>query len=119
MPWRKWPTTLKITTEANVIAFRTGAPRRSTRALERIPMQKFGKHLKVVAGLMACLGALLATGSLCAQTNAPKAKFPPNRFLFVIDTSKGMAPRAEGTLKALEEMLLSELNGQMRSGDSM
>jgi hypothetical protein len=82
-------------------------------------MQKFDKHLKVATGSLACLGLFLSAGSLCAQTNASRPKFPSNRFLFVIDTSKGMDHRAQGSLKALEELLLSEVSGQMRPGDSM
>src|SRR5215469_871761 len=117
MPWRKWLTTLNITIEVNDIAFTTGAPKRSTRARGSTLMQKFDKHLKVTASYLACLGLLLSAGSLCAQTNAPRPKFPSNRFLFVIDTSKGMDHRAQGCLKALEELLLSEVSGQMRPGD--
>src|ERR1043165_1195230 len=53
-----------------------------------------------------------------AQTNdAPIAPHSPNRFLFVIATSRAMRPRARGVFEAVKQALDSNLNGQIHQGD--
>ena len=74
--------------------------------------------------LSACLRrliAIIAAGLFCltstnlvAQTNASA---PPNRFLFVVETSRAMRPRAAGVFNAMKHALDSSLNGQIRQGD--
>jgi hypothetical protein len=53
-----------------------------------------------------------------AQTNAVKGP-PPNRWLFVVETSKHMAPRAKATGQTVASLLWSGLNGQIRPGDTV
>ena len=56
--------------------------------------------------------------SVLAQTN--EAKLPPvNRWLFVVETSKRLQPRAEAVQQVAASMLWSGMNGQMRSGDTV
>ena len=50
---------------------------------------------------------------------AQAAPLQENRYLLMIDISKSMQDRAPGTLKAVEELLQSGMDGQIREGDSI
>lgn len=60
--------------------------------------------------------AMLQTG-VRAEDAAPKPP-PSNRYLFVVDTSRSMSGRAEAVQKAVAELLVSGMNGQLRPGDT-
>src|SRR5882724_3612268 len=65
------------------------------------------------------LGFLLAGSPLSAQTNAPKPTFPANRYLIIVETSHAMKSRADGVLKAMEDLIGSGIGGQLRRGDTI
>src|SRR5215207_9508121 len=55
-----------------------------------------------------------------AQTNAPKA--PPkrsNRYLIIVETSRSMEKRAEGTMKVVNDLLESGMGGKLQKGDTL
>src|SRR5437773_779757 len=54
-----------------------------------------------------------------AQTNGPAAPLSSNRFLLILDTSRDMQGRADGTLQAMQELLASGMGGQLRRGDTI
>src|ERR1051326_3780448 len=67
-----------------------------------------------VFALLLCLSSV----TLVAQTSdAPSAPHSPNRFLFIIETSRAMRPRAPGVFEAMKQALDSSLNGQIHQGD--
>lgn len=61
-----------------------------------------------------CWSALAAT--LCAQA-LPSG--PPDRFLFLVETSEPMHPRLTAALRAIETLLVSGMHGQMRPGETL
>jgi hypothetical protein len=63
------------------------------------------------------LSAALVSGPLPAQTNTAKAA-SPNRCLLIVDTSRPMQRRTEATLKAVQDLVMSGLNGQFKRGDT-
>jgi hypothetical protein len=68
----------------------------------------------------AIVAALLFSGSieLLAQTNVTIAPtHVSNRFLFIVETSRNMRPRAQGVFDAMKQALDSSLNGQIHQGD--
>ena len=71
----------------------------------------------MLAGLL--LVALLAPCPLRAQTNTARALPPSNRCLLIVETSRSMQRRAEAVLKAVQDLLTSGLNGQLRQGDTL
>ena len=84
-----------------------------------------GKSLKTAAKWR--LGAALLTaiaglvpGAL-AQSNAPakSSQLQSQRFLIVFETSRGMARRAENSIKTVSNLISSGLNGQMQTGDTL
>src|SRR6185295_9047206 len=70
---------------------------------------------------LLCLLAVVALSSspLFAQTNVAKAPSRASRYLFVIETSRSMEKRSEGTLKAAQGLLVSAMSGQLRRGDTL
>lgn len=71
-----------------------------------------------VTVLWAILTAVLVGPNLMAQTNVQKAPLS-NRWLFIVDTSRGMAGRSEAARRAVVSMLAAGVNGQMRDGDTV
>src|SRR5215475_13594695 len=69
----------------------------------------------------AIVATLLFPGSIeiLAQTNV--ATIAPvhvsNRFIFILETSRNMRPRAQGVFDAMKQALDSSLNGQIHQGD--
>jgi len=53
-----------------------------------------------------------------AQPPAPLI-ISSNRYLFIVDTSLSMKPRAPGALQRIETLLLSDINGNLRRGDTL
>ena len=79
-------------------------------------------ELRALAGsarilFRALLGVVLWLQSSQAQTNTSSP--PANRYLFILDTSKAMQRRSEGTLKAFENLLGSGMGGQVHRGDTI
>ena len=56
---------------------------------------------------------------LCAQTNTLTPATSSNRFLLILDTSRAMQGRTEGTLGAVKDLLTSSMGGQLRPGDTL
>jgi len=61
----------------------------------------------------------LLASPLLAQTEAPPTHQLGNRALLVVETSSAMQSRAEGTLHAVQELLATELQGQLQTGDTL
>src|SRR5439155_23268789 len=72
---------------------------------------------KILALLLVL--ATLSRSQLFAQTNAAKAAPRANRYLLVVETSRSMKPRLEATLKLVQGLLVSGMNGQLRRGDTL
>lgn len=61
---------------------------------------------------------LAVLSSLSAQTNvSPSTARPVNRYLFIIETSRAMQPRARGVFDAIKHALDSSLSGEIHQGD--
>ena len=67
--------------------------------------------------LSVCLAGLpaRAPGQTKPSREAPLA----NRYLFIVETSRYMKSRGEGTLSAIQDLLSSGMNGQLQSGDTL
>jgi hypothetical protein len=75
------------------------------------------KFVLSVAVAVAVLVSMLSS-TLHAQTNAsPSTAHSPNRYLFIVETSRAMRPRARGVFNAMKQALDSSLNRQIRQGD--
>src|SRR5438552_10022166 len=68
------------------------------------------------ACLLPALALILSIFSSPAQTNTAATG---NRFLFVVETSRSMQNRSEGTLRAIQQLLNSGMGGQLRRGDTL
>jgi hypothetical protein len=76
--------------------------------------KNFVLSVSVAFALLASMSSL----TLCAQTNASSSTAQgPNRYLFIVETSRAMRPRAGGVFKAMKQALDSSLNRQIRQGD--
>src|SRR5882724_1036018 len=90
-----------------VHARRELAPRRVSNALWRAGCR------------LVCAAVLLAT-ALHAQTNSPAPAAPhSSRYLLIVETSRSMQRRTQGTLDAVRTLLASGMGGQMRRGDTL
>jgi hypothetical protein len=68
--------------------------------------------------IVATLFATVLWQTLSAQTNAnPSTTRSVNRYLFIVETSRAMQPRANGVFDALKRALDSSLNGGIHQGD--
>jgi hypothetical protein len=54
-----------------------------------------------------------------AQPAVPSPNPPPNRFLFIVDTSDSAPGRFQGELQAVQDLLGSGIGGQAQEGDSV
>ena len=80
--------------------------------LHRVRVLPWGAVLWLSLGLF--LPALLF-----GSPAAGPATQPSHRYLLVVDVSQSMSSRARNTLKALEDLLKSGMNGRMRDGDTL
>src|ERR1041384_1715699 len=73
------------------------------------------------ARLLVLLLAMMAfwPGKIRGQTNAATARTQENRWLLVVETSRSMQRRSEGTLQSIQQALASGMNGQLRRGDTL
>jgi hypothetical protein len=77
------------------------------------------------AGLIPVWAVFLACTVLgyaaprAAQPAAPATELSSNRFLLIVDTSRGMEPRQRAMLKTIQDLLKSNMGGQMREGDTL
>ena len=65
------------------------------------------------------LCALALVLSLCSSQAQTNTSPPGNRYLFVVETSRSMQSRSEGTLRAVQQLLNSGMGGQLRRGDTL
>jgi len=65
--------------------------------------------------LLALVLAIFAPGRGAAAAETPPAK----RWLLVLETSSTMQRRKEGTLQAIDSLLASKMDGQLRPGDTI
>jgi hypothetical protein len=76
--------------------------------------EKFALSATIAAALLACV----IPSALFAQTNvSPSNARPVNRYLFIIETSRAMQPRARGVFDAIKQAFDSGLSGQIQQGD--
>ena len=76
------------------------------------------RKLTLSVAIVATLIASLLSPTLSAQTNAnPPTTRSVNRYLFIVETSRAMQPRANGVFDALKRALDSSLNGEIHQGD--
>jgi hypothetical protein len=124
----KWQMNLKNTIEKNAIG--TGekarnewasAPPMSSPPDRTNETPKFRLRTPVVrrflSGVLLLL-LLLGRTRLSAQTNTTPKRLP-NRYLVVVETSHAMDKRGAAVTQVLRQLLLSGMNGQLRSGDSL
>lgn len=64
-----------------------------------------------------CLGLLLAE-TAAAQTTDSAVKLPPYRYLFLVDTSSGMARQKEVAFDSIHKLILSGIGGRILVGDT-
>ncbi len=76
------------------------------------------KRVTLVFGVMFSFTAAWP-GRLLAQTNVVGSGLEANRYLLVVETSRTMQRRADGVLKAVQDLLVSGMKGQFRSGDTL
>ncbi len=73
------------------------------------------RYLRRFALLLLAGCAFAFVNAASAQTNS----VPSNRWLFVVDTSRGMQRRADAARQIAASLVDSGMHGQMRSGDSI
>jgi hypothetical protein len=82
------------------------------------PSRHEPKKLALSVALAAALMANVLSPTLSAQTNVNSSTTRPvNRYLFIVETSRAMQPRANGVFDALKHALGSSLSGQIVQGD--
>src|SRR5712664_3805023 len=76
------------------------------------------RKLALSVTIAATLLAIVLSPTLFAQTNVgPSTERSVNRYLFIVETSRAMQPRARGVFDAIKHALDSSLNGQIHQGD--
>lgn len=68
--------------------------------------------------LLAGLTALFAA-PVRGQTNHTAAPVDSKRYLLIVETSRSMHSRTEGTLRAVRDLLRSSMHGELHPGDSL
>ena len=71
----------------------------------------------LLAGLLLLAG--VGPGPTSAQPAKVKAARPSDRCLLIVETSKAMQRRIDGTLRAVEDLLRSGRNGEFRDGGTL
>jgi len=76
---------------------------------------------RVVGGLgvSLVLAAVFASSALFGQTNAARPAVNGNRYLLIVETSGPMARRSDATLKVVQGLFASGMNGQIQKGDTL
>ncbi len=77
------------------------------------------RRISAAAPLCALAGILLFAARGRAEELAAKPKPMENRFLFVIDTSSAMKSRNNGVQQAVNGLLASGMEGELRKGDTI
>jgi hypothetical protein len=90
--------------------------------MNRTSLNHPGKRFHVPGSGILVAGALICLASLghgySAQTNTVKP-VPFNRWLFVVQASRSMQPRAEAARRLAGNLIWSGMQGQMREGDTV
>ena len=68
--------------------------------------------------IRTAVAAAPRTAAAAAPTNAPRA-LSSNRYLLIVETSRAMQKRSEGALKAVKDLFASNMDGQLRRGDTI
>src|SRR5215510_9438485 len=69
--------------------------------------------------LATSLFAALLPREVQGQTNLNRPNISSNRYLLVLETSRSMEKRSEANLKAVENLLASNMAGQLGRGDTL
>src|SRR5436190_6340529 len=87
----------------------------------RLNVSNFGNFRGGCALLMPALLLLFTSLSsrLCAQTNPTSSTAASKRYLFIVETSRAMQRRSQGTVETMKSFLDSSLKGHMRQGDTL
>ena len=73
--------------------------------------------MRLLAGLFPLWLAAVPAATPPRTNTAPAAL--ANRYLFIVETSKTMRSRGDGTLNAIHDLLASGMRGQMQAGDTL
>src|SRR5436190_2758194 len=96
---------------------RSQAPKtRFRNTILRFGVWSFSGAWCLAFGALLTLFVSLAV-SAPAQTNS--FVISSNRYLLVLEISRSMNSRADGTLRAIQQLLVSGMGGQMKTGDSL
>ena len=68
--------------------------------------------------LLLFLG-LLATAQSPAAQSAPAGTFSSGRYLFIVETSAAMRGRVAATQETVHDLIVSDMGGQLRPGDTL
>ena len=83
-------------------------------------MREACSHNLLLVKLLGFFLTLISAGPLVgAEANLAEPGNSGHRYLLVFQTSKGMQPRTEGVFKAVQSLLGSSMNGQLRPGDTL
>jgi hypothetical protein len=86
----------------------------------RIGVVRSSMRWLVAIGAVLLAGIAMAGEDSAQPTSTNAAPHgASNRYLFIVDTSKGMQPRSQAMLKSVQDLLGSSMAGQMRAGDSV
>ena len=82
---------------------------------------KYWRPLTQFTALLLATAGLFCPELARAQTNPPPAKpeTVSNRYLILVETSKAMLKRGEGTLAAVDALIKNGMQGQMHGGDTL
>lgn len=65
------------------------------------------------------LGAAPSATQPAAQTNLTATAAVANRYLLIVETSRAMKSRGDGTLNEIQDLLASGMRGQLQKGDTL
>src|SRR5271154_3363426 len=77
------------------------------------------RHIQAAVPLWVLAAILLSAAWGRADEPEAKHRRMENRFLFVIDTSSAMKTRTNGVNEAVNGLLASNINGELRKGDTI
>jgi hypothetical protein len=77
-----------------------------------------GALVRVALAFVISVSAL-SPFTIHAQTNTSSGHLPVDRFLLIVETSRAMQRRADGSLRTVQNLVASGMRGEMHEGDSL
>ena len=87
--------------------------------LRRFIQRRPARHARLLLLRTLLAVAVLLPGILAAQSSTTNSPHQGNRYLVIVETSRAMKDRGAGVLSALQNLLASGMQGQMRRGDTV